>query len=334
MDSDDMLQALEVRPIGESYYALLEKYLKSTKLSSVVDDVKLKALRSYVIIVGEGVLSGDLLDHAFVGMDSTSNPIAWEILILLLPRVKQQEDKKAVADIVLAISLFPDSVYTSSNKKNILNFFNSKIFVEHISETPAREILSNICRDSKDDNWESIFRFLHKVKITDQWITKLPAWSKLSVINLLALLQNKILTVESPLFIWVIFNSTLTSKIKSAIKKDVATFLDVNIFGGKNAALSITGKIDDIVQTYVRTRSEEHSGEVIAGCLLSLDVLKFHQTLLHLNSNDLRLKFNTEELKTFLSALDEKYYYLNRLLEYSIHASPAVNVEKHVLNPI
>lgn len=348
MGSDDMLQALERHPIGESYYALLEKYIKSSKLSSIVSDEKLKALRSRVVAVGEGVLSADLLDYAFVDMCWTSNPIAWEILILLLPRMKQENGGKGVGNIVSTISLFPEKVYTSFNSKNILEFFNSKTFVKHISETSATLILSNICSNSINDNSEGIFKFLHKVKITDKKttrITRMSTWNKLSVINLLALLQNKILTVESPLFIWDIFHSALTSKIKFAIKKDMATFLDVNMFGGKNAALALSGIIDDIVQMYLRKRSveysEEHSkehsteyskehseGEIIAGCLLSLDVLKFHQNSLHLDSNDLKLKFNPEELKSLLSVLDEKYYYLNRFLEYSIYTNPAINTEK------
>jgi hypothetical protein len=310
MSDNDVLAALSKEPLGERYYLILEKIVKSAPLSShSIED--LKVLHSRVSPVEGRQLSLNLLDQVFLGLDEDSELTAWDIAVLLLSRVKV-EGNEPIVELVDQVSLIPQAVY-DKHRIEILDFFNLSPFKQSITAVQANLILSKIQSRSLDQDWGILFRFLHNAESTEGKFTittSLP-WNQLSANDLLGLLQDGIVTETSPLFIWLLFSGTLHSRIRTKKHDNDVELLTLSSFGGHDAALRLISKIVKMVQTCFDTRSDDHDKEVIIGCLLTLQVLQLYLAELEISNADMEIGIIEKDVRAFISPQIRNYFYLS-----------------------
>lgn len=310
MNDNDILEALSKLPLGDKYYVTLERVFKSWPLLSHNSD-DLKVLHSRVSSVEGRQLSLNLLDQVFLGLNEDSELTSWEIAVLLLSRVKM-EGNRPVVELVDQISLIPQAVY-DKHRTEILDFFNLSSFKQNITAVQANLILSKIQSKSLNQDWGSLFRFLHNTETTEGKFTittSLP-WNQLSANDLLSLLQNGIVTDTSPLFIWLLFSGTLHSRIRTKKHDSRVELLTLSSFGGRDAALNLISKVVKMVQTCFETRSNDHDKEVIIGCLLTLQVLQFYLGELNITNADMEIGIIEKDVRAFISPQIRNYFYLS-----------------------
>ena len=310
MNDNDILEALSKLPLGEKYYRTLEKVLKSNPLSSH-NSGDLKVLHSRVTSVEGRQLSLNLLDEIFLGQNEDSELISWEIAVLLLSRVKV-DGNEPVVELVDQISLIPQAIY-DKHRIEILDFFNHGPFKQSMTATQANLILSKIQSKSLDQDWGSLFRFLHYAETTEGKFTittSLP-WNQLSANDLLGLLQEGIVTDTSPLFIWLLFCGALHSRIRTKKHDSDVELLTLSSFGGHDAAISLISKVVKMVHVCFETRSDDHDKEVIIGCLLTLQVLQFYLAELKITNADMEIGVIEKDVRAFISPQIRNYFYLS-----------------------
>ena len=306
----DLEEALKVLPIGDEYYLTLERVLKSNPVSSLTSD-ELKVLHSQVASVEGRQLSLNLLDQVFIGLDEDSDYTSWEIAILLLARVRVECIGPVVA-LADQISSIPQDIY-DKHCLEILDFLSLSLFKQSMTAIQINLILSKIQSKSLDQDWGSIFRFLHNAETTEgkfTFTTLLP-WNQLCANDLLGLLQNDIVTDTSPLFIWLLLSGALHSRIRTRKHDGGVELLTLSSFGGHDAALSLIGKVVKMVKNNFETRSNDHDKEVIIGCLLTLQVLHFYLAELKITNVDMEIGIIEKDVSAFIAPQIRNYFYLS-----------------------
>lgn len=298
MSKEDIFENLVYNPFGKNNHAVLSEVMKTYPISSLfVSNKQLSFIHSYVYHVKEQTLSNDILDYAVVGMNQYSNPIAWEIVMLLITRIKYT----IISELVEVVSQFPQSVYIS-NQTEILEFFANPIFMQNISEVQAIRIFDKLSDDLDTYHWGSIFGILHNVCDTDSSIIEfIPIWNQMDVNDFLTLLWERIVTENSPLIVWRIFNLDFHVRIESSIKNKNYGLIAID---RKIRHQQMVESITELMDSVFPTRYKVHDREVVTGCILSFFVIRFH------HKQNIKLKVDPTELRDFISLQSYKYYCL------------------------